>query len=308
MGTETLPWETGLQVTSADAEKAIRFCFPEIQIHSVKFLKAGWDSSAFVVNDDLIFRFPKRKSVEGALRAEIQVLAHLREIACIAVPKHQLIGAPTKEYPFMFSGYPMIQGTRQTDKKVHLTEKEIKKLFSFFQTLHALRPEDFPQVPPDDSVSKMNWLAWLEDHDEFEEQVSAISRYDGNLAKRVRGYMETFDWSILEKPFTSAIIHNDFLPEHVLIGSSNEISGIIDWGDVAVGDPAVDYAGIGTCFGLEVMNAAIQEGRPADVKRVTTRANLAIVTQALDDIWYAENQGDKELVKFTAGRLAEVVS
>jgi aminoglycoside phosphotransferase (APT) family kinase protein len=42
--------------------------------------------------------------------------------------------------------------------------------------------------------------------------------------------------------FEPALIHADLGPEHLLCDDSGRLVGVIDWGDVAVGDPALDYA------------------------------------------------------------------
>ncbi len=39
----------------------------------------------------------------------------------------------------------------------------------------------------------------------------------------------------------SALVHADLLPEHMLC-RDGELVGVIDWGDVRIGDPALDYA------------------------------------------------------------------
>ncbi|MEZ4491810.1 MAG: phosphotransferase [Dehalococcoidia bacterium] len=40
-----------------------------------------------------------------------------------------------------------------------------------------------------------------------------------------------------------ALVHNDLGPVHV-IGRSDQVAGLIDWSDMTIGDPAVDFAGI----------------------------------------------------------------
>src|SRR5690606_28759782 len=43
----------------------------------------------------------------------------------------------------------------------------------------------------------------------------------------------------------AVIVHNDFAAEHLLFDSpSRTITGVIDWSDVAIGDPAFDFAGL----------------------------------------------------------------
>jgi aminoglycoside phosphotransferase (APT) family kinase protein len=40
----------------------------------------------------------------------------------------------------------------------------------------------------------------------------------------------------------SVIVHDDLGPPHILVDESGGLSGVIDWEDVSVGDPAGDFA------------------------------------------------------------------
>src|SRR4029077_8374132 len=42
--------------------------------------------------------------------------------------------------------------------------------------------------------------------------------------------------------FAPGLTHGDIGPEHVLITDAGDLAGVIDWGDLAVGDPVVDLA------------------------------------------------------------------
>ena len=53
--------------------------FPDIRIDSIRFLSEGIGSKAFVVNDDMIFRFPKDAATIAEIEREIAVLPRLRE-------------------------------------------------------------------------------------------------------------------------------------------------------------------------------------------------------------------------------------
>src|SRR6185503_15119791 len=43
-----------------------------------------------------------------------------------------------------------------------------------------------------------------------------------------------------EPPPRPVPVHGDLYERHVLVGDENRVSGVIDWGDVHAGDPAVD--------------------------------------------------------------------
>lgn len=48
--------------------------FPGFAAQAVEYLHEGWDNSAFLVNGDWIFRFPKRRERQPWLESEIKAL------------------------------------------------------------------------------------------------------------------------------------------------------------------------------------------------------------------------------------------
>lgn len=45
--------------------------------------------------------------------------------------------------------------------------------------------------------------------------------------------------------FTPVLLHADLSPDHILVDpSTGALTGVIDWGDMATGDPALDFAGL----------------------------------------------------------------
>jgi aminoglycoside phosphotransferase (APT) family kinase protein len=46
----------------------------------------------------------------------------------------------------------------------------------------------------------------------------------------------------LRPPITSTIVHGDFYVRHLLVDERHNLAGVIDWGDIHCGDPAIDLA------------------------------------------------------------------
>jgi aminoglycoside phosphotransferase (APT) family kinase protein len=49
---------------------------------------------------------------------------------------------------------------------------------------------------------------------------------------------------VIERPRTDVLVHGDLHSGQIVINEQRQIVGIIDWGDVHVGDPAVDLGGV----------------------------------------------------------------
>ena len=78
--------------------------------------------------------------------------------------------------------------------------------------------------------------------------------------------------------FSPVLTHHDFGPDHLLVQPETlTVSGVIDFGDVVVGDPAIDFVGLMVMgnedFMMRVAEAYHELGGPAD-PGVMDRARL----------------------------------
>src|SRR5690606_1942889 len=90
------------------AEQLIRNQFPSIPCTTITPLGEGYDSVAFRVDKEWVFRFPKHTEVASQLQSETQLLQHLAAEAPIAIPSPQFFGEPATDFPFPFCGYRYI--------------------------------------------------------------------------------------------------------------------------------------------------------------------------------------------------------
>ena len=60
--------------------------FPGLPLESLTYLAEGWDSLGCLVNDRLIFRFPKRPEVAGRLALETRLLPELAPTLPLPIP------------------------------------------------------------------------------------------------------------------------------------------------------------------------------------------------------------------------------
>jgi aminoglycoside phosphotransferase (APT) family kinase protein len=177
----------------------------------------GYDFEVAIVDDEWVFRFPRRSGVEEALELEIAVLPALAPALPVDVPSFEYVSRNP-----LFVGYRLIRGRA-------LVDEDAEGVCAFLQALHAHDASGLPLERPD----------WVEDYRkqcaEFERLVFPIVDIDQRIqAKRLFGDVET----LVE--FKPSLIHADLGPEHLLVRDSR-LAGVIDWGDMRLGDPALDY-------------------------------------------------------------------
>ncbi len=61
--------------------------FPHIDIHSLSSIQTGWNTLVLVINDEHIFRFPRRPENEAQLEKEMELLPLLVDLLPLPVPQ-----------------------------------------------------------------------------------------------------------------------------------------------------------------------------------------------------------------------------
>jgi aminoglycoside phosphotransferase (APT) family kinase protein len=181
-------------------------------------IEDGYDFQVAIVDDEWVFRFPRRSGVEEALELEIAVLPALAQALPVTVPSFEYVARNP-----LFVGYRLIRGQP-------LVAEDAEGVRAFLEALHALDSSGLP-------VERQDWVeAYREQCTEFERLVFPVVDSDRRPeAKRLFGEVETL------VDFKPSLIHADLGPEHLLV-RDGRLAGVIDWGDMRVGDPALDYA------------------------------------------------------------------
>lgn len=181
-------------------------------------IDAGYDFEVVIVDDDWVFRFPRRRGVAEALEAEIALLPALAP----ALPVHVPVFEYVSDNP-VFVAYRLIRGEP-------LVNEDGEGVRAFLAALHGFDANGLPVDAPD-------WVqAYRDQCAEFERLVfPVLDRGQRARAKRLFADVETLEG------FEPVLLHADLGPEHLLVHDSR-LAGVIDWGDARVGDPALDHA------------------------------------------------------------------
>jgi aminoglycoside phosphotransferase (APT) family kinase protein len=178
----------------------------------------GYDFEVAIVDDDWVFRFPRRPAVEEALELEIALLPALAPALPVDVPSFEHISRNP-----LFVGYRLIRGEP-------LVDEDDDGVRAFLEALHGVDASGLP-------LERLDWVeSYRQQCAEFERLVLPLVEKDCRAqARRLFG-----DAEILVD-FTPALLHADLGPAHLLV-HDGRLAGVIDWGDMRLGDPALDYA------------------------------------------------------------------
>src|SRR3989344_6717881 len=110
-----------------------------IDIQNYSFKKSAFDHDVFIVNKELVFRFPRTESVREHLKHEIAFLNFLKDKVNLEIPDYKYI-SKNKD----FAGYPIINGQILSPSAFKVLskknkEKVINSLIDFVNTFHKIK-------------------------------------------------------------------------------------------------------------------------------------------------------------------------
>ncbi len=260
------PWSTDRPLGPELAARLIEAQCPELAPVTAESMAEGWDFEAFTVNREWIFRFPKRAAVAPFLESELRLLEALPELP-LQVPRYRWRGSPTEEFPYPFAGYRRIEGTDALYMDAReLGEQDVRNLGAFLTALHAFPVEPAVEfglpgdVRPTCTMSGMFQRA-------KDRLLSVVGAAPRELADRCAAFVHDEAGVPDERREPPVPVHNDIWEEHIIVSAEapHGIVGVIDWSDAAVGDPAIDLAGLCHWGGDPLVDAVLEHyGAPVD--------------------------------------------
>lgn len=231
-------WDAEVIVDPEWARSLIATQFSELAAASIELIGVGWDNTVFAVDGRWAFRFPRRAVAVPGVEREIAVLPHIASLLPVAVPEPRYVGRPDRGYPWPFFGAPLLDGSEATLAFDDEARSRLAPLLGgALRRLHAARP---PAILPHDPMGRVDMARRVP----FAEQRLAELDHAGLPAPydELRAVLDA-GRGVPPSP-RRAIVHGDLHVRHVLVDPAAEVPlrGIIDWGDVCAGDPAMDLA------------------------------------------------------------------
>lgn len=237
----TRQWEPQQTIEPPMALQLIKEQFPELSSKNIRLLGAGWDNTAFIIDEELIFRFPRREIALPLLEAEWCVLPTLASRLPLPIPIPEWKGSPTSNFPWPFIGYRLIPGF--TACYANLLEDErtalAEPIARFLAVLHATPTSATSKcnIPRDNHHRIDGTLLTSKISKNFEE-LSLL----GLLQNKKQLELAVQNLQHFRAPVNSFLVHGDFYVRHLLVDENHQLVGVIDWGDIHYGDPAIDLA------------------------------------------------------------------
>ncbi len=205
---------------------------PDLAALEISAAATGWDNAMFRLGETISVRLPRRAVAAVLLENEQRWLPTLAAGLPLPVPAPLRLGAPGCGYPWRWSVLPWLDGVAVD--LAPLGPDQGRVLGAFLRALHQPAPPDAP-FNRNRSVSLRTRSVMTEP------QLARVAARTSLVDERIaRIWREGLEARVDVGP---TWIHGDMHARNVL-STYGRISAVIDWGDMARGDPATDLCSI----------------------------------------------------------------
>ena len=210
---------------------------------SLTLVASGWDNTLYSLGVQLCLRLPRRRVAADLVRSEYRWLPAIADRVSVQVPAPVRLGKPTAYYPWHWTISRWIDGEPAAGLPPARRGAIAAELARFMNELHAPAPDGAPRNPVR-GVPLASRAAAMR-----ERLSSGLVPDAGALSALWERLLTVPEW-----PGPPHWLHGDPHPSNILVhgaadGGPARLAAIIDFGDLAGGDPATDLAAGWMVFG-----------------------------------------------------------
>jgi aminoglycoside phosphotransferase (APT) family kinase protein len=201
---------------------------------------SGWDNRTFHLGDEMLVRLPSEADYELQVEKEQRWLPRLAPHLPFPISTPLAMGQPGEGYPWEWSIYRWLEGETASVGYLSDLNQFARDLAQFLIALHRIETLGGPEAGP---------------HSFF--RGGALSTYDAETRKAIDILKDKIDGNIAMELWEAALatqweypavwVHGDLSVGNLLV-KDGKLCAVIDFGQLAVGDPACDLAITWTFF------------------------------------------------------------
>jgi aminoglycoside phosphotransferase (APT) family kinase protein len=256
---------------------------PGYRVDSVVRIGGGLDNVVYEVNGELLVRFARRPD-PAQLHREARLLGVVAGVSPVPVPR-PIFTVPERGC----LAYRRLPGVVLLDMPAHQRAEPAvaigRTLGDLLTALHSVPTSTVAGLVGSDRQPLADWL-----REAAELYVGLAGRIPSVRRGPVEAFLAADPPADRDAPVFS---HNDLGIEHVLVDPNDwVVTGVIDWGDAAIVDPAYDFGLLYRDLGPAALRAAISNYRvKTDVDALAARAEFYARCSVFEDLAYAIDTG-----------------
>jgi aminoglycoside phosphotransferase (APT) family kinase protein len=272
---------------------ALGRAFPNLgEIEPLQFLGAGFDSVAVETAGGIVFRVARHATAGESYTKEAQVLPILQSYLPVALPEPKWYLPRSADFPFGVIGYRKLPGVPLAPDHV-ATWAQAKNVASqiarIILALHRV-PLDTAPLRNDPERLRHAWLAQIEFALPALRSAVQPAEYEA-----IEQWWNDFRTDEKMFQYSPVMQHGDLWFGNLLV-EGTQVVALIDFGNVGIGDPALDFVPqlyLGEAFLRRVMDAYQEAGGTLDAD-FDRRLRRLWAHREFGGVHYAIQHDDKE--------------
>ncbi|MGZ4602664.1 MAG: phosphotransferase [Kineosporiaceae bacterium] len=236
-------WAPERVVTVAEAEALVRSAFPVLRGATVQPLAEGWDNTVHVVDGRWVFRFPRRAMAVPAASGEVEWLPTLARLLPLPVPLPEFVsdmpGPGDARWPYW--GGRLLPGSELAESGLPDGARSgvAEDVGGFLRALHGPAVAELVgELLPVDPMGRADPGRRVP---MARERLGRLERAGVWQADDATAALLADAEPLGPGPGPMVVCHGDLHVRHLLV-ADGRAAGVIDWGDLCRGDPAVDLS------------------------------------------------------------------
>ncbi|MCA1667059.1 MAG: aminoglycoside phosphotransferase family protein [Thermomicrobia bacterium] len=282
-------------IRRSDYITSLHAAYPDLRIARMRLNDEGQYNDILIVNDDLIFRFPRHAEGIEKLEREVALLGRIRQFVTLPIPEPTYPSFSPRVIGKVFAGYRMLPGEplwRETAAAITdpaIVRRLATQLATFLRALHGIPTDHVADILP-----AANWRELWADL-EAEIRAALFPHLPAAAQTQIAAQFAAF----LDDPgnfaFVPTLIHGDFGSGNLLWDAgAKAMTAVIDFASVGLGDPALDAAAL-----LTYGESFVQQGFAAypAMEAMLPRARFYLSTFLLQEALYGVEHDDPDAVE-----------
>ena len=202
--------------------------FAELGVRTLDAIGAGWTFHTYEVNGEWIVQLPRNDYASERLLEQIERLPSLAHELSTSIPSPVFV---SRDPPAMV--YRKLEGIAADRAPDGLWPERLGRAL---YDLHSVPPEFIglrAKTAEQVRSERRATCSRLAD--------VVVPRLEPKDRERAEALVHAFLDDDRLWRFAPCVVHDDLAPEHVLVSKTGDLVGILDWEEVAVGDPASDF-------------------------------------------------------------------
>lgn len=225
-----------VNISTTLVQRLIQSQFPawsDLPIKPVEF--SGWDNRTFHLGDRMTVRLPSDASYVSQVEKEQRWLPKLAPHLPLPIPRPLAMGKPSENYPWPWSVYQWLEGKTASHETISDLSAFGLKLAEFLKAFQKIDSTGGPIAGPQNFYRGGSLKIYDQETREAIKKLDLVNQaMDSKRITAIWNRALDSEWN--QPPVW---IHGDIAVGNLLV-NNGELSAVIDFGQLGVGDPACD--------------------------------------------------------------------